>query len=429
MAKGAAGMRSRNFITFSLFLICIFVLIIGPSCIQKTEAPVEIKTINVGCIMPFSGAAAMYGNETRQDMDIYVSLMNHSGGVKIGSDVYQVALHYADDGMQVAPSAAAARKLIYDEGVTAIVGYFGIGYSAVAPLTNADKIIFVARSGADVNINVQRDKYVIIGLPTAQYTLNQVIVAMTAHPEAKILGWTGPEGAKESISSSADPVDKWLEAEKGIKNVRVFYPPGTTNFVPYLLKMKEQGVQLIYNGGTLLDTCLMAKQFGEVGFRIPLSNGSDNEMAIMKSVAGLDAIQGIIANQTAPWELKKTKVAQRYLEMADKIRKTYQETYGKPMPHYGSFVIGLNQLGQYLEACQVAGSTDPDTVMTAFKTATIDTFIGSYKLTGTKTFGMPIAFGYPCAMGIIKGDQSVYLDEYPLTDVDIWFNELSRYKR
>jgi len=98
------------------------------------------------------------------------------------------------------------------------------------------------------------------------------------------------------------------------------------------------------------------------------------------------------------------------------------------MPHFGSFVIGLNQTAQYLEACQQAGSTDPDKVMAAFKAGIIDTFIGSYKLTGTKTFGSPIAFGYPCAMGEIRGEQSVYIGEYPLTDVDIWFDNLSKYK-
>jgi len=421
-------MHSKITIAYSLIIACIVVLIIGPACIQKPGAPGEIKKLKIGCIMPFTGAASVYGEETRKDIDIYVSLLTQSGGVKIGDDFYQVEMYYADDAMQVAPSASAARKLIYDEEVTAIVGYFGIGYSVVAPITNADKIIFIARSGADIYIDPQRDKYVIIGLPLGQFTLNQALVALEAHPEAKVICWTGPEGAKEAISASADPVDKWLEAEKGVKNIRIFYPPATTNFVPYLLKMKEQGAQLIYNGGTLLDIALMAKQCHELGFKVPLSSGSDNDIPILKKIAGIDAIQGIIGNQTAPWELKKTKVAPRFLEMADKIRSKFQEIYGKPMPHYGSFVVGLNQTAQYLEACQQAGSTDPDKVMAAFKAGIIDTFIGSYKLTGTKTFGSPIAFGYPCAMGEIRGEQSVYLDEYPLTDVDIWFDNLSKYK-
>jgi len=239
-------MRSKAAIAYILFIVCFIALVLGPACVQKAEAPAEIKTLKIGCIMPFSGSAAMYGNETRQHMDIYNELLKESGGVKIGNDTYQVEMHYADDAMQVAPSAAAARKLIYDEGVTAIVGYFGLGYAAVAPLTNADKVIFIARSGADVVIDPQRDKYVIIGLPLGQFTLNLALVALEVHPEAKVICWTSAEAAKENIGMASGPVDRWLEAEKGIKSIRIFYAPGTTNFVPYLLKMKEQGAQLIF---------------------------------------------------------------------------------------------------------------------------------------------------------------------------------------
>ncbi|MBN1376420.1 MAG: ABC transporter substrate-binding protein [Dehalococcoidia bacterium] len=422
-------MYFKKVLAFLSCMIFIVSMLLGNACLGQAEtAPAEVEALKIGCIMPFTGAASMYGEETRKDMDIYVSLLNESGGVRIGNGIYKIEMYYADDGMQVAPSAAAARKLIYNEGVSAIVGYFGTGYAAVAPLTNPDKIIFIARSGADVYIDPQRDKYVIVGLPLGQYTLNQAIVAMEAYPEAKTICWTGPEGAKESIGSSAGPVDRWLEAKKGVKNLRIMYPPGTTNFVPYLIKMREQGAQIIYNGGTLLDIALMAKQCHELGFKVPLSSGSDNDIPILEKIAGADAIQGIIGNQTVPWELKKTVVAPRYLEIAEKIRDRFQETYGKPMPHYGSFVVGLNQTAQYLEACQHAGSIDPDEVMDAFKSNIIDTFIGSYKLTGTRTFGMPIAFGYPCAMAEIRGEESVYLDEYPLTDVDFWFDELSKYE-
>jgi len=161
---------------------------------------------------------------------------------------------------------------------------------------------------------------------------------------------------------------------------------------------------------------------------VPLACGSDNSIATIKNISGYDGMQGIIGNQNAPWELEKTKVAPRYLEMANKIRNRYQEIYGKPLPHAGAFVSALNQEGQYIEACQLAGSTDPDKVMTAFKTNVVDTFIGSYKLTGTKSFGMPIGFGYPCAMAEIRGENSIHVGEYPLTDVDFWYDQLNKYK-
>ena len=44
--------------------------------------------------------------------------------------------------------------------------------------------------------------------------------------------------------------------------------------------------------------------------------------------------------------------------------------------------------------------------------------LGRYTLSGDKTYGSPVVFGFPCAMSIIKGNESIYLNEEPLRDVD-----------
>jgi hypothetical protein len=75
-------------------------------------------------------------------------------------------------------------------------------------------------------------------------------------------------------------------------------------------------------------------------------------------------------------------------------------------------------MGHYLEGAQMAGSIDPDKVMKALRGGTVDTFVGTYTLSGKKTYGSPVVFGYPCAMSIIRGNEYVYLNEEPMWDVD-----------
>ena len=75
-------------------------------------------------------------------------------------------------------------------------------------------------------------------------------------------------------------------------------------------------------------------------------------------------------------------------------------------------------MGQYLEGVRMAGSTDPDQVMKALRGGTVETFIGKYTLSGNEIYGSPVVFGFPCAMSVIKGNESVYLNEEPLWDVD-----------
>jgi hypothetical protein len=75
-------------------------------------------------------------------------------------------------------------------------------------------------------------------------------------------------------------------------------------------------------------------------------------------------------------------------------------------------------MGHYLEAVQMAGTTDPDKVMAVLRGGTIETFLGKYTLSGAKTYGSPVVVGYPCGMGIVRGSELVYLNEKPLWDVD-----------
>jgi hypothetical protein len=61
-------------------------------------------------------------------------------------------------------------------------------------------------------------------------------------------------------------------------------------------------------------------------------------------------------------------------------------------------------------------------MMKTFKGGTFETFLGRYTFSGAKTYGAPVVCGYPCGMGVIQGDQDVYMGEYPLTDADMWYD-------
>ena len=297
----------------------------------------------------------------RQITDIYIELLNEDGGVKIGNDVYKVTLNWGDDQFAPAPAAAAARKLIYDDGVIAILGYIGPGFSALSPVTNPEKVILISRTGGII-YNPQADPYVIFGTPTGEITLNQALAIMKAHPDLHVLAWTGTMDDRRMGESVFEMVDKRLEKEYGIKSVRVYYPVGTTNFTPYLAKMAEQGTEVIFVGSTILDVALMAKQRWQMGYKWPIGHTSDSLPDVFFGICGKDAAQGIMGNRSVPWELKQVKVAQNYLDMAQRIRDRYQQKYGKPLTDYGPFSQVITHLSQYFECAQRAGTTDPDTI-------------------------------------------------------------------
>jgi branched-chain amino acid transport system substrate-binding protein len=417
-------MNTKNASCAMLLAILTLALVAIPACTPQVQSPVEQKVLKLGCLMPFSGPAAMYGERGRQITDVLIELINEDGGVKIGQDSYKVDLIWGDDQFAPAPAAAAARKLIYDDGVIGILGYIGPGFSALSPVTNPEKVILICRTGG-VIYNPQKDPYVVFGSPTGEVTLNQALAAMQAHPELHTLAWTGNMDDRRMSEPAFQLVDTRLEKEFGIKSVRVYYPVGTTNFTPYLTKMMEQGTEVIFAGATILEVALMAKQRKEMGLKWPIVHTSDNLVDILFSICGKDGAQGIMGNRNAPWELKKVQVARKYLDMSGRMLERYEKKYGKPLDTYGPFSMVITHLSQYIECAQKVGTTNPDTMMQAFRGGTFDSFLGRYTFSGSKTYGAPVVFGYPCAMGEIRGDKEVYIGEYPLADADMWYDYLN----
>ena len=147
--------------------------------------------------------------------------------------------------------------------------------------------------------------------------------------------------------------------------------------------------------------------------------GSVPDLNIVKGICGSEeAMQGIVCSYPIPWELRKTKVSSEYLDMAKRIQERHKQLYNKDV-YYGVWAgSGINAMGQYLEITQKAGTIDADEVMRVTRGGTFETFVGRYTLSGKPYYDSDIVFGHPCAMGMVKGKEVVYVGEYPLTNVD-----------
>ena len=258
-----------------------------------------------------------------------------------------------------------------------------------------------------------------------ELSINQAIATMQGFPQYHTLVWTGPSSGEHDIDASFATTDAKLLKEYGIKSLRNYYPEGTMNFTPYLTKMAEEGAEVIYCVGTPLEVGLMAKQRTQMGYSWPIgTEGSYPDLNLVKGIAGSEeAIQNLVADFPYPWEFKKTAVPSKYMDMARRMQARHKELYGKDIFSgvYGG--CGALSMAQYFEACQQAGTTDPDVVMRTIRGGTMDSFFGRYTYSGEKYYGSNVVYGHPCCMGIIKGMDMVYLGEYPLLNVDTPFAE------
>lgn len=405
-------------------IVCVLlvVMVISAAACAATPAaaPAQEKILKIGSIMPFSGSGAQWGLEIKPVLEIYAEEINKDGGIKIGDETYKVELYLADGPMSPAADAAAARSLVYDKGVKAIVSYFGLGYSTIAAVTTPEKVIF---NSSTINMGAYQpdiEKYSIFGFPSVEMSVNQAVAVMQAMPECKVLCWTGAKGGNVEVESIYGDVDAAIEKEYGFKSIHYYYPEGTSNFTAYISKMAEMGVDALFTFANPLENGLLAKQRYAMGYKWPIiQNGAIVNLSTLRGIVGSDeAMQGICGNYSYPWVLKKAVIAPRYMDMANRIKASYEAKYPGKSLFAGGFGVGCPTMGHYLEGCQLAGTTDPDKVMAVLRGGTIETFLGKYTLTGTETYGSPVVVGYPCGMGVVKGKELVYLNEKPLLDVD-----------
>ncbi|MBN1691397.1 MAG: ABC transporter substrate-binding protein [Dehalococcoidia bacterium] len=416
-------------LSISLVLAVIF-LAVSACSTPVAQPPAEEKVLKVGSVMPFSGPASFWGLAERPVMEIYADLINEDGGLKIGDDMYRVEMYFADGPMDPAADAAAARSLIYDKNVKAILGYFGVGYYAVSAVTVPEKIILDCTTISMGAYDAKKDPYSIFGFPAVEMSINQALAVMQAFPGAKTLCWVYASGGNVDVEKIYTPVDEAIEETYGVKSVRVAYPAGTLNFTAYIAKMAELGADVLYMYGQPLEVGLLAKQRYQMGYTWPIaSNAALLDIKTVKGIAGSEeAMQNICGDYCLPWELKKVTVAPKYLDMAIRIRDTFEAKYPDKELYAGAFGTGVPAMGHYFEAVQMAGTTDPDEVMGVLRGGTLETFLGRYTLSGAETYGSPVVFGFPCAMSIIKGNEIIYLNEEPLWDVDHPVGGVEMYK-
>jgi ABC-type branched-subunit amino acid transport system substrate-binding protein len=351
-------------------------------------------------------------------------MINEDGGLKVGNERYKIEMTFID-AYGPAPAASAARSLIYDHKVSAIVGYFGLGVAAISQVTNPEKVVLNISTVGGNDPFPSSQSYVIYGYPVMEISIYQAIAAMQAFPQYHTLAWTGIRSGDQTPDAMFKPTDDRLLKDFGIKSVREYYPEGTMNFTPYLTKMAEKGVEVIYCVGTPLEIGLMAKQRWEMGYKWPICQAAPGlDLDLMKGIAGSkEALQNIVSDYPIPWDLKKVTVSDKYKDMAIRVRDRFKQEYNKDM-WYGTFGgSAMNSMGQYFEIVEQAGTIDPDGIMKTARGGTFDSFMGRYKLSGNKYYGSDVVFGYHCAMGIVKNMETVYLGEYPLLNVDKPFAE------
>jgi len=198
----------------------------------------EAQTIKVGIVGPFSGPFAHYGTLFKNGAEAYVS---SQGGKLAGKDIEFI---YRDTG---GPNPTLTKTLVQELIVKDKVDYLG-GFVftpnafAVAPLIQQSQTPTVIFNAATSAITDKSEFFI-----RTSYTLWQVTVPMAQ--------WAAKSGLKKVVTAVTD-YGPGIDAETAFKSEfskqggtvveSIRMPISTTDFSPFLQRIKASGAQAVY---------------------------------------------------------------------------------------------------------------------------------------------------------------------------------------
>jgi len=294
----------------------------APPAATTAPAP-TVKEIVVGEVEPLTGVQGPQGKIVHDGIQYAIDEANAAGGI----NGIPVTLLSRDDESKPEQSAAAARELITQKHVVALMGeYVDTLVGATSEVAEENKVPYLASSSLDERLTARGYHYFFRMSKLSGFSDATVGLATDVLHAKKvaILHASTPGATQTSQRIRDDLVAKGVEVPVFEK----FVPGKTTDFVPLLNKAKAAGVDLIVSAGFTGDNVNMVRQLQ--------ANKIDAGGFLVLYGASLRVPTfklGDAANytfHTAIWDDKRGLTPPGSEEMSAAFAKGFQEKMGRP---------------------------------------------------------------------------------------------------
>lgn len=293
-----------------LLLSILFSLLVVFGCSKK-----EPKEIKFGSILPLSGDAAVWGQNTKEGIDLAVEEINKKGGI----DGLAIRIIYEDSQAVPKQGVSAIQKLITVDKVPAVIDDSVSSVTlAMAPIAQQNHVVIVS-VGATAPAISQAGEYIFRlwnsdayeGEITAQYVYGEA-----GFSKICILYVNNDYGRGLMGVFRRD-----FEKKGGEVLITESFDQGAPDFRSQLAKVKQKPIQAIYLVGYPQDTPKLLIQAKEIGMNVPFFGTVIFNDPQLISVAGEAAI-GII------FPFPKEPEGEAVKEFGEKFKEKYGKEAG-----------------------------------------------------------------------------------------------------
>jgi branched-chain amino acid transport system substrate-binding protein len=249
-------------------------LLAAPFVLSSARA--EASAVNVGVIMPLSGANAQFGINARNGIELVADEINTAGGIaELGGA--KINLIVADATSTPTTAGNVAQRLITQQDMTAVLGAFVSSLTiAISEVTERRDIPLLTMSFADQitgrgykNIFQVVAKASVIGKAQFDYTAAIAQAAGTRIEKIAIMYEDTAYGTAQANG---------LRAGAKAANVEIVmddaYPLGITDTTPLINKLRGSGAQAVFPVSYLNDSLLIIRTMRQQKLTIPAIGGA-----------------------------------------------------------------------------------------------------------------------------------------------------------
>lgn len=240
------------------------------------DAVAQGKAVNVGVIMPLSGANAQFGINSRNGIELVADEINAAGGIK-GLGGARINLVVADSTSTPTTAANVAQRLLTQNDVVAILGAFASSLTiAMSEVTERRGVPLLTMSFSDQitgrgfeNIFQVVAKASVIGKAQFDGTVAIAAAAGQKLERVAIMYEDTAYGTSQAAGLRAGA------KEAGVQLVMDdAYPLGITDVTPLINKLRASGAQAVFPVSYLNDSLQIIRAMRQQRITIPAIGGA-----------------------------------------------------------------------------------------------------------------------------------------------------------
>lgn len=260
------------------WIAAVIVMVAGCNPMNQEQTTADIP---IGLLATLSGESVSVGEATVQGAEIAVTALQAEGGIRVGGHNRSVRLVVVDDQDQVDAVVNAARQLIYQEGVVAIIGpQFSRNAIPAAQLAEAAKVPLI--SPRATNPDVTKDKNYVFRTIFIDPFQGEVMASFARQDLGATTAGILYDVASAYNRGIAEVFRERFEAAGGQVVAFEGYTTGETDFTPYLTTIRKSQPDVLFLPNYEFEVPLQVKQARELGLTSTLL-GSDSWGSIVPS--------------------------------------------------------------------------------------------------------------------------------------------------